>query len=191
MVQNHHGAATVSGERPSRNATVDIVPWEGAGKRRAASQETQLTGSINTLRVKGRFPCRRVVRSQCALSSPCYRCWVQYAALAEDPAKADETEIVEAGEVVVSATKTPIPIGQVTSAVEVITGEELERKKIKTVIEALRLAQGVFASSSGGPGTLASVQIRGAQAKHTMVLIDGAIMNSPTDGTFDFSSLHD
>ncbi|MEY4705940.1 MAG: hypothetical protein RL042_2145, partial [Nitrospirota bacterium] len=106
---------------------------------------------------------------------------------AQEPAEAEP--ILETREVVVSATKTPIPVSHLTSAVEVITGEELERKKIKMVIDALRLAQGVFASSSGGPGTEASVRMRGAQSKHTMVLIDGAIVNSPTTGAFDFSSL--
>ncbi len=97
--------------------------------------------------------------------------------------------VIKASEVVVSATKTPVPVHQVTSAVEVITGEELERKKIKTVIEGLRLAQGVFASSSGGPGTEATVKMRGAFARHTLVLIDGVIVNSPTTGSYDFSNL--
>lgn len=77
-------------------------------------------------------------------------------------ASADRPDVIEVPDVVVSATKTEIPAKQVTSAVEVITGEEIERKKIKTVIDALRLAQGVFATSSGGPGTEATVKMRGA-----------------------------
>jgi vitamin B12 transporter len=96
-------------------------------------------------------------------------------------------EVLE--EVVVTATKTPVPVSQLTSAVEVIKGEELEQKKIKTVIDSLRLAQGVFAFSNGGPGTLANVRMRGAQSKHTLVLIDGVIVNSPTDGAFNFANL--
>jgi vitamin B12 transporter len=71
----------------------------------------------------------------------------------------------------------------------VISGEELERKKIKTVIDALRLADGVFATSSGGPGTEATVKMRGAFARHTLVLIDGVIVNSPTTGAYDFANL--
>jgi vitamin B12 transporter len=78
---------------------------------------------------------------------------------------------------------------QVTSAVEVITGEELEQKKIRTVIDALRLAQGIAAFSNGGPGTNATVRIRGANAAHTLVLIDGTIVNSPTSGDFNFANL--
>ena len=97
---------------------------------------------------------------------------------AQDLTVADQQEEIETREVVVSATKTPVPVTQVTSAVQVISGQELERKKIKTVIDALRLADGVFASSSGGPGTEATVKIRGAFSKHTLVLIDGVIVNS-------------
>jgi vitamin B12 transporter len=92
-------------------------------------------------------------------------------------------------EVVVSATKTPVPVSQLTSAVEVITGEELEQKKIKMVVDALRLAQGLSVLQSGGPGTLVNVRMRGAQSKDTLVMIDGAIVNSPTDGAFDFANL--
>ena len=59
------------------------------------------------------------------------------------------------------------------------------------VIDALRLAEGVFATSSGGPGTEATVKMRGAAAKHTMVLIDGVIVNSPTTGVYDFRESDD
>jgi len=112
-----------------------------------------------------------------------------HAALAQDVAMADQPEVVQVPDVIVSATKTEIPAKQATSAVEVITGEELERKKIKTVIDGLRLAQGVFATSSGGPGTQASVKMRGAFARHTLVMIDGVIVNSPTDGAYNFANL--
>jgi len=111
------------------------------------------------------------------------------AVFAQEVALADQPDTIETPPVVVSATKTPIPVKQVTSAVEVITGEELERKKIKTVIDGLRLAQGVFATSSGGPGTGATVKMRGAFARHTLVLIDGVIVNSPTDGAYNFGNL--
>ena len=102
---------------------------------------------------------------------------------------AEDAPDVTVQEVVTSATKTPLPVSQVTSAVEVITGQELEQKKIKTVFDALRLAQGVTAFSSGGPGTLASVQMRGTKSAHTLVVIDGAIVNSPTAGFFNFANL--
>lgn len=104
-------------------------------------------------------------------------------------AHAEEPPDVTVREVVTSATKTPLPVSQVTSAVEVIDGEELQRKRIKTVIDALRLATGVFAFSQGGPGTIANVRIRGAETKHTLVAIDGVIVNSPTNGAYNFADL--
>ncbi len=91
--------------------------------------------------------------------------------------------------VVVTATKTPVPVSQVTSAVEVFTAEDLDIRKVRTVTEALRLSQGTIVTSNGGPGTASSVRIRGGTAKQTLVLIDGAIVNSGTLGQFNFGSL--
>ena len=105
------------------------------------------------------------------------------------PAQSDENVVVKVPEVVTIATKTPLPTSQVTSAVEVIDGEEVQRKRIKTVVEALRLATGIFAFSQGGPGTIANVRIRGAETKHTLVAIDGVIVNSPTNGAYNFDDL--
>ena len=115
--------------------------------------------------------------------------WVPWICWPGLPRAEEPVETVETKEVIVSATKTPLPVSQVTSAVEVITGEELQQKKIKMVVDALRLAQGLSVLQSGGPGTVVNVRMRGAQSKHTLVMIDGAILNSPTDGAFDFANL--
>jgi vitamin B12 transporter len=82
-------------------------------------------------------------------------------ALADGDKATVEEEAVEVREVVVSATKTPLPVSQVTSAVEVITEEDLQRRHIKTVVDALRISQGLAVFSNGGPGTTAAVRIRG------------------------------
>jgi vitamin B12 transporter len=101
----------------------------------------------------------------------------------------DETPVVQTDDVVTSATKTPVPVSHVTSAVEVITAEEMKRQNYKTVVEALRMAQGITVLQSGGPGTEATVLIRGGSESQTMVLIDGAIVNSATNGYFNFANL--
>jgi len=105
---------------------------------------------------------------------------------AEEPST---EEVVQTEEVVVSATKTEIPVKQVTSAVEIITGEQLQQRRLKTVAEALRLAQGLAVFQSGGPGTTVDVRMRGGTPEQTLVLIDGAIVNSATDGKYDFAFL--
>lgn len=109
------------------------------------------------------------------------------AAFAQDIAMADQSEVIEAPDVVVSATKTPIPAKQVTSAVEVITGEEMQQRKTRTVAEALRWASGLAVFQSGGLGTAVDVRMRGGTPEQTLVLIDGAIVNSATIGTYDFA----
>lgn len=91
--------------------------------------------------------------------------------------------------VVVTATKTPVPLRQVTSAIQVITAEELEKQQIKTVADALRLSQGLAVFSSGGPGTEVTVRMRGGSPSQTLVLIDGAIVNSTTLGYYSFANL--
>jgi len=110
-------------------------------------------------------------------------------AFAQDIAMADQQEVIEVPDVVVSATKTPQAPKQVTSAVEVITGEEMQQRKIRTVVEALRWAQGLSINQNGGPGTTATVRMRGGTAEQTLVLIDGAIVNSATAGGYDFADL--
>ena len=107
---------------------------------------------------------------------------------AQEVAMADQPEL-HAPDVVISATKTEIPAKQVTSAVEVITGEDLQQRKIRTVAEALRWASGLAVFQSGGLGTTVGVRMRGGTPQQTLVLIDGAIVNSATDGSYDFANL--
>ena len=108
-------------------------------------------------------------------------------ATAGEPLEPDP--VVQAEEVVVSATKTPLPVTQVTSAVEVITAQDMKRQNIRSVVDALRLAQGVAVFSNGGPGTEVTAKIRGGSANQTLVLIDGAIVNSGTVGSYNFANL--
>ncbi|HEY7128233.1 MAG TPA: TonB-dependent receptor [Nitrospira sp.] len=103
--------------------------------------------------------------------------------------KPTEPEILETPDVVISATKTPIPVKEVTSAVEVISGEQMQQRKLRTVAEALRWAQGLAVFQSGGPGTAVDVRMRGGTPEQTLVLIDGAIVNSATLGIYDFAQL--
>ncbi|TLY42582.1 MAG: TonB-dependent receptor [Nitrospirae bacterium] len=105
------------------------------------------------------------------------------------PSSGRAEEEVQTKEVVVSATKTEIPVKQVTSAVEIIDGEQLQQRRVKTVAEALRLAQGLAVFQSGGPGTIVDVRMRGGTPEQTLVLIDGAIVNSATTGAYDFAFL--
>jgi vitamin B12 transporter len=82
-----------------------------------------------------------------------------------------------------------IPREKIGTAVTVITGEELRAQQVRYVADALRSLPGVSVSRSGGPGNLTQVRIRGAEANHTLVLIDGIEANATSDGDFDFATL--
>ena len=102
----------------------------------------------------------RVILS-CLICAP--PIWLS-ASAADEPApdSAEETkDVLQTEEVVVSATKTPVPVSQVTSAVEVITDQDMKKQNIRTLADALRLAQGLAVFQSGGPGTEVNARIRG------------------------------
>jgi vitamin B12 transporter len=81
------------------------------------------------------------------------------------------------------------PAETVGSAVTVVTGAELRARQIRYASEAIRSLPGVSLNRSGGPASLTEVRIRGAEANHTLVLIDGIRANSASDGQFDLSDL--
>ncbi|MDX4036097.1 TonB-dependent receptor plug domain-containing protein [Aliarcobacter skirrowii] len=90
---------------------------------------------------------------------------------------------------VTSATKSEQKLKDVTANVDVITAQEIEDRKFKTVIEALNSLSGVSISSNGGIGTLTQVYLRGMNSGNTLVLIDGIRYNNPYDGSVDFAHL--
>ncbi len=75
------------------------------------------------------------------------------------------------------------------TAVSVITGEELQRRQIRHAADALRSMPGVHVSRTGGFAGETQVRMRGAEANHTLVLIDGMVANQPGTGEFDFALL--
>ncbi|MBV5303686.1 MAG: TonB-dependent receptor [Chlorobium sp.] len=86
-------------------------------------------------------------------------------------------------EMVVSATKTLNSIRNAGgSSVTVITAEEIKNSGQNTVEEVIKGTVGIDVAQNGGPGTLGSVFLRGADAKNTLLLIDGIPSNDPADG---------
>ncbi len=77
----------------------------------------------------------------------------------------------------------------VGSALTVVTGDELRNQQIRHAGDALRSLPGVSVNRTGGFGGLTQVRIRGAEANHTLVLVDGIVANDTTTGSFDFSDL--
>ncbi len=84
---------------------------------------------------------------------------------------------------------TPVPVEKLGSSVTVVTREEIENKQVKHVAEILRTVPGLSVNRTSTAGSVTQIRVRGAEANHVLVLIDGVEINSTTDGEFDFSDL--
>lgn len=91
--------------------------------------------------------------------------------------------------IVVTAARVPEPAREVGSSVTVLDREDIERRKVTTVLELLRTVPGVEVSQGGGPGRVASVFLRGGTSAQTLVLLDGVRLNNPATAAFDFADL--
>lgn len=111
------------------------------------------------------------------------------AAIAASPAFAQETP--SADDIVVTAAGVPQDAGDVGQAVTVIDRATIEQRQTVALSDLLATTPGVTVSRSGGLGTLTSLNIRGAEAAQTLVLIDGVRVNDPSSaaGGFDFANL--
>jgi vitamin B12 transporter len=105
--------------------------------------------------------------------------------------EAQPSPAVNSGLFVVSPTATVTPIDQVASSVTVITAKDIERDQRRTVPDALATVPGLNVVQSGGPGGLTSVFMRGTNANHTKVLIDGIDASDPSNPArvFDLGQL--
>lgn len=99
---------------------------------------------------------------------------------------ADETN---GGIVVVSATRIPTPQSEVASSVTVITANDIAAKQSQALPDILKDVPGLNVVQTGGPGGLTAIYMRGTNANHIKVMVDGIDVGEPTstDGSFDFS----
>ena len=84
---------------------------------------------------------------------------------------------------------TPIAPEDQGSAVTIVTQEELRVQQVRHAADALRSLPGVSVSRTGTYAGLTQVRIRGSEANHVLVLIDGIEANPAVTGEFDFSHL--
>ena len=85
--------------------------------------------------------------------------------------------------VIVTATRTPTRVDQALGDVTVIDRGQIEQSAGKTLAELLGQQAGVQFWANGGQGKPSSVSLRGLEARHTLLLIDGVRYSSATLGT--------
>lgn len=91
-------------------------------------------------------------------------------------------DITSGDTIIVTATRTEIPLRDATVPVTVITREDIELSLATDLSELLRFEAGIDIGRNAGPGQATSLFLRGTESNHTLVLIDGVRMNPGTIG---------
>lgn len=104
------------------------------------------------------------------------------------PAKADPNAPIP---VTIYATQSQLGFGlnQVGTSVTVITEKEIQALGAQTAADALRFVPGVSVNQSGNAGSYTQVRIRGSEANHVLLIVDGVRYRDPAGIGFDFSGL--
>ncbi len=92
-------------------------------------------------------------------------------------------------EVVVTATRTEQSADETLASVTVITRQDIEHLQAQSLPEVLRGVPGLTLSNNGGAGKATSVFLRGTNADHVLVLVDGIKIGSATLGTTSFQDI--
>lgn len=96
----------------------------------------------------------------------------------------------QANEIVITAARTPIPLANAGPGTTVITREEIEARAPQFLTDLLREVPGFAVTRNGGQGQQTQLRVRGAEANHVLVLVDGIEANDLTrDDAFDFAHL--
>ena len=84
--------------------------------------------------------------------------------------------------VVITATRTAERASDLLNDITVLDRSAIEASGAATLPELLAAQPGIELVSNGGLGKTASLLIRGAESRHTVVLVDGMRINSATSG---------
>ena len=84
--------------------------------------------------------------------------------------------------VIVTATRSEIPVDDALAPVILIGRDEIERSQAADISDLLRFHAGLDIARNGGPGQNTSLFVRGTESNHSLILIDGVEMNRGTIG---------
>ncbi len=91
-------------------------------------------------------------------------------------------------EYIISATRWQQNVQTLPSSVTVLTSVDLAGANGNTLADAVEGVPGIFVKSYGGPGAVSTTSMRGMEAEHTLVLVDGQRYNNVRDGQVDFGT---
>lgn len=84
--------------------------------------------------------------------------------------------------IVVTASRSEESAGETPASLSLVDSKRIERIGSPLVPDLLRLAPSVAVATSGPAGSLTQVRIRGAEANHTLLFVEGIRANDPAAG---------
>jgi vitamin B12 transporter len=91
--------------------------------------------------------------------------------------------------IVISPSLLPIEAEKVGSSVTVRSGEEIRSSGFNQLSDVMRTFPGVHVSQSGARGSLTQLRVRGQEANHLLVVVDGVAVNAVGDGEYNFADI--
>ena len=104
---------------------------------------------------------------------------MQFIFLAAAVAAQQSPTWAEGEAIVVTASREPIEAEKVPVSVTIFDRQAIEALSLPVAADLLRLVPGVSISSGGPKGTQTQLRIRGAEANHTLLFVDGIRFNDP------------
>ena len=83
----------------------------------------------------------------------------------------------------ITASRTPIEVQHSSTTISIITAEQIAESKAVYVSELLQSVAGLNVSRTGGSGNITQLRMRGGEANHILVLIDGIEANRLSSGS--------
>jgi vitamin B12 transporter len=93
-----------------------------------------------------------------------------------------DTPVIEQPAIVVTASRAEEDAAKTPASVTLIDAKRIERIGSPLVPDLLRLVPSVSVAVSGPAGSLTQVRIRGAEANHTLLFVEGIRANDPASG---------
>src|SRR3982750_763673 len=98
------------------------------------------------------------------------------------PALPIDTVASNSGQIVITASRAPEAEARSPASVIIIDRQRIERLDEPLMLALLRLTPSAAITSIGPAGSLTEVRIRGSEANHTLLFLDGFKINDPAFG---------
>src|SRR5690349_11047003 len=89
---------------------------------------------------------------------------------------------IDTNQIVITASRAPESETQSPASVTILDGQRIERLDEPVLAALIRLTPSAAVATSGPAGALTEIRIRGAEANHTLLFVDGIKIDDPASG---------